>query len=66
MPDQDHCNDCGDRWIIKCSKCQARGYLLTDEGEAISGGDYIVICAWCNGTGAEPCPTCGRPFLPDG
>ena len=66
MPNPDHCTVCDDHHIVKCSKCRAQGYLLRNEGEAIGSGDDIVICAQCKGSGAEPCPTCSRTYLPDG
>ena len=66
MPDPNHCTICEDRCIVKCSNCQARGYLLRNEGESTGSGDDIVICARCQGTGSEPCQTCSRSTLPDG
>ena len=63
MPNPVHCSVCDHHWIVKCSKCKARGYLLRNWTETISGGEDIVVCARCNGTGVEPGPACGRPFL---
>ena len=66
MPKPEQCTACDDRWTVKCSKCQAQGYLLWNEGVSISSGDDIVICAQCKGTGVEPCPTCNSTSPPDG
>ena len=66
MPKPDHYDDCDDHCIVKCANCQAQGYLLRNEGETIASGDDIIICDQCQGTGTEPYPTCGHPFLLNG